>query len=246
MKDVRNERTVRYGLRDRRSGEILRVGSRTDPVDNFGVDSTETSYALCADTDQPYFTVSSAEEVSRLFAATAPGMSRHTPYMNGYEPENLEPVTIEEVVSRTIKPTGLPFDMPLRLDLRYAVDVDGWLAGEVDGLDAVMNAVETCRQDLLRKGGRFSLYGLVAAGAPGDQPEDVEDRIVMDRDGSLSARRALLALPLPAGLDHLLRRDRRPTPAEGSLVVTLGDSRRLADSLREALAEIRAGTAPKP
>lgn len=189
-----------------------------------------------------------------VFAAAHPGTSPQTPYLGGYKPGEVEPVEVEETVTRRVRPTGLPFEVPVKVDARYVIDVHPSFAKEIEGLGPVIEAFEAHYAEVEgvpypgsgHAWGRCYLQGKVVAGAMDDLPDGWLNALVADKDaGGNPPKRAVAALPLPDSFLHLTaRRGGRSNAA--TLVVCFGDARRVPDSLSEALAGLGAESGPRP
>ncbi len=256
MKEADNELVITYGLRDRRTGEMLRVEHSSEVVNDYGTDRVETTYTLGTDSDFPYFAAASEDDLALVFANAWPGSNKETPNAGGYKPEHLEPVVIEEVVTRRIRAVERPFEVPFRLDTHNRIEIVRSYAKEIDGLGPVLDAYEACKGDLerVRQPGSTHAYGsvyltgYVVPGMPDDQPEGLWGGLIKGREGAGPCR-TLTGLPLPPALDYLLRRSSgggRPAPTEATLVITLSDRRPLPPSLVEALEDLRPGSGPRP
>ena len=247
------EVTVRYALRLRSTGEILRVETRAETYGDAESPYAQNEYSLSTDPSEPVFTAGSAEELALLFARDHAGSSREMPYLSGYKHGDVEPVAIEEVVTRRIRPTGIPFDVPVTVDGRYVIDVHPSFSGQIEGLREVLDAFEATRPEVegtiypgsKQTWGKAYLVGKIVAGTPDSLPEGYAGAVVVDKERSNQGRRALTALPLPEKYIHLANA-RGKEAVEASLLICLSDLRPAPESLLQALADLRTGTAPAP
>ncbi len=255
MQDADNEIILRYGLRDKRSGQILRVEKTSETLEEYGTSWDETTYRLGTDVDSPYFTVRTEDELVGLFTNDMSGVSQETPSLSHYKPENLEPVVIEEVVTRRIKDVSRPFEIPMKLEVLDRINITLDSAEDIDGIAPVIDAVRASKHELERVArpgssslyGEFRMVGIIVRWAPDNQDERLWGGLMKGQGGGQPCR-VLAGVPLPSSLDHLVRRGwwGRSAPPEATLLVALDDKRSLPASLTEALDDMRQVPGLKP
>lgn len=248
-KDLPSEETrTLYGLRSKATGAMLRVETE---VERYGVEDGENvgiTYALTYDESCPVFDAGSEEGLSLVFSRRG-GDDAAAPAPGGLRKEDVEPVVIVERVSRSTTVPRIDFQIPVELDVKYAIDVGRKMQGTVDGLAAVIDAVEGAASDLRdvrHRGGEwpmgaFHLVGYVVPVAAADLPEGLVGSLVRSKGNGDFLRRGLATLPLPAEWTRLAG----DGAIDGALVVCLGDARRLPGNLLEELRSI-GSTAPAP
>ena len=148
MTDETVERRTLHCLRHRPTGKLLRVAEDTTVlVEDEPYRSEETTYRLTLEEGWPLYDAGSARG---LAAALHPGYgtSARAPLDGGFGREDLEPVVMEETVTRAVRPAGVSFDPHVRMDALGMVPVRPRLARSVDGLADVLDAVEEHRADI--------------------------------------------------------------------------------------------------
>lgn len=178
-----------YGLRDRKTGRLLRVRRNQDATE------CGDSFTLCLEDDQPLFLVACQQVLAAaLFADTSVYNSgEDCPMWGGYTREDMEPVEVE--ISVTVKPVTVEV-MP-NLTVQDSLDM------------TPANAKRTLPGVELPPAQRY-VFCPVDTSLPGQSRADLEARIGKPFGiGSLYHQRVLLALAdLPEAYAESIRNNR--------------------------------------
>lgn len=246
MDETRETRTI-YGLRHRPTGGLVRVMQHVTVLGDDPSRDVEIHFSLSLDPGAPCFDAGSPVGLARALLPTS-GADESNPLPDGLDPDELEPVVVEETLTRVVRPSPARLERAVLLDADRAIDVGRGMARDFEGVTEILDALVRHWEDLGRvavdgadpdpsvRAGPLKVVGMCSSEHPSALPDDLAGRIVIGKGTCAAARRALGAVPMPNRGLHLLRRSRRdPGPVYRSVVICLSDARPLPETLVDDL-----------
>lgn len=249
MKDgTTTERGLVHGLRHRATGAMLRVREVVTVLQDEPYRNEETTYHLTLDEDCPVFDAGSPEVLANALLPRG-GSCEQFPDPTGFTAADVEPVTVETVVTRTLRPLSLEFTdaVPLRGGMTW--DLRRSLAKQLPDLAPFLDALPDHAEEMCEGSPPGSDYGwdspslcVVAVKRATSEMQELAGRLV-DFGGGLR-RRAVGAVELPRSHDHLMVIKNGEIVDQASFLVCLQDARPVPEAYLDAVAG--RGSAPTP
>lgn len=242
------ERGLVHGLRHRSTGAMLRVREVVTLLQDEPYRNEQTSYHLTLDEDCPVFDAGSPEVLANALLARSGSCERY-PDPAGFTIADVEPVMVETVVTRTLRPLSLELveSVPVRGGMTW--DLRRALANQLPDLAPFLDALPDHAEEMCEGNPPGSDHGwdsphliVVAVKQPPSEMRELAGRIV-DFGGGCH-RRAVGAVELPRSHDHLMVVRKGEVVDQASFLVCLQDARPVPEAYLDAVAD--RGSAPTP